>query len=150
MYKDPITNENVYTHPAELKRIQGYRDHGFEELNLIHQWIVAVLEKNNWGSFYETRNDATDDDKGKNYLFVNCELKSDHALPHFKIEMDAGFVDFQDAELSSVTTVKFILYQKSKLITLDSAKSYGKATDDVVRALSDMVDGPYLKLKKII
>lgn len=148
MYKDPVTNENIYTHPAELKRIQGYRDHGFDELNPIHEWIMARLEENNWGSFYETRTDEKGDNKGKNYLFVNCEKKLDEALPHFKVEIDTGYIDFQDEELTSVASIKFVLHKASKLITLDSAKSHGKATEDVVRVLSDIIDGPYLKLEK--
>lgn len=145
MYKDPKTKEVVLTHPAELQRIPDFRDHGFDELNPIHQWLIAKLEKQNGSSFYQTLDDADDTKAAENYIFVKCEKNVADTIPHYMVEIEAGYIDFQDSEQVPVSSINLVLYEKSKLITLISASSHGSVTEDVVRSLSDLVDGPYLK-----
>lgn len=154
MYVDPKTGQLVLTHPAELKRIPGYRDHGFDELNPVHDWLTAALNENNWGAFYKHYSDAIVEDSvegkvkknAKNYIFIKCEANLEDDTPHYMVEIEAGYVDFQDGEKMPVSNINLIYFKQSGLLTLQSAASYGLITEDVFRPLSDLVDGPYLKL----
>lgn len=144
MYTDPKTNETVLTHPAELQRIPDFRDHGFSELNPIHTWITREINAHDQTPFHETYLNKKGENSNTNYIFVNCTPELGASIPHYKIELEVGFIDFQDEKKMPVSNITFNLHKKSQLITLTGASSYGLPTEDVVRALSDITDGTYL------
>lgn len=141
MYKDPNTSDLILTHPLELARIPDFRDHGFDELNQIHTWLMVQMESHKWDSFHATYDD------GSKYIFIQCKSDLSDAIPNYKIEIEVGYIDFQDQEKKPMAGANIILYQKSKLLSLVSVTNEGIPSEDVNTALSEIADGPYLILK---
>lgn len=141
MYKDPNTSDLILTHPLELTRIPGFRDHGFDELNPIQTWLIGQMEVHKWDSFHATYGD------GSKYIFIQCKSDLSDAIPNYKIEIEVGYIDFQDQEKKPMAGANIILYQNSKLLSLVSVTNEGIPSEDVYTALTEITDGPYLKLK---
>lgn len=146
MYVDPKSGEVVLTHHSELKRIPDYRDHGFDELSPISDWMKTFFKNHDNASFTETKTDGSESQDPKNYIFINNVNRVLEGVHYSDIEIEAGYFDFQDGQKVPVAQITLIKYVKSNLLTLKTASSYGQLTDDVFRPLSDLVDGPYLKL----
>lgn len=141
MYKDPNTSDVILTHPLELLRIPGFRDHGFDELNPIHTWLMEQMEAHQWDSFHATYDD------GSKYIFVQCQSALNDAVPNYKIEIEVGYIDFQDKEKTPMASIDIILYKKSNLLSLVSVKNEGVSSEDIHTAMEEIAEGPYLKLK---
>lgn len=141
MYKDPITHEVIPTHPLELPRVEGYRKHGFDELDLIHDWVLARLGENNeqpFGCIHKTQ---------KHYVSLVVERPELAEIPHFLINLEVGYVDFQDGELIKQAGLQYCLYVKSKLITVIAASDdQNRHVVDIHSLISEVASECYLSI----
>lgn len=142
IYKAPNSSDQILTHHLELTRIPGFRDHGFDELNPIHEFIMQQMEAHKWQPFHTTYNN---EDK---YIFIQSKNHLNDTIPNYKIEIEVGFVDFQDQERTPMASAAIILYENSKLLSLVAVENEGLPSEDVYTALSEISHSTYLDLAK--
>lgn len=141
MYKTPQTQEVIPTHPLELPRIEGVRPYGFDGLEVIHNRIVKLLEKNQNQPIAEVY-------KGKNkYLSLVVESKAGSAIPHNLVVIEVGYIDFQDGELVKMAGIEYAMYLPSGQVTLISATGETSHHSQDIESVIDEVKLPqYLEL----
>ena len=138
-----IGNNQVYKHPLEKERVQGFRPHGFDNMGPVFAFIEKQIELFDEKSFYKTyQND-------QQYLFIKAEKPkvSDNSVSsRFIVELDAGYIDFEDNQNVSLVRINAIFHMEPHDITLLSAYEEGRATDDIEYVLEIISNGGYFDL----
>lgn len=134
MFVDPKTGEVIPTHPMEMPRIQGYRDYGFDGLDIVHNWVVARLDEHNqmpFSAIYKSAN---------KYISIVVESPVSAAVPHYLVNLEVGYIDFMDQSLQKMAGLQYALYKQSRQITLISASddlnAHAINIDDVIAEVS--------------
>jgi len=144
MYKIPNVNQIIPTHPLELPRIEGYRPYGFDDFENIYDWVSNLLNKREYKPFHERFSN------GKDYIFINCESFPSDKIPHYKLNIEVGFVDFQDQTDIALAGVNFCLFQKFNQATVVDCYAENRVeSTEIDEIISTICNGRYLKLSSL-
>ena len=132
------------THPMELPRIPGYRDYGFENLDQIVDFASGQIKTEVNKSF------CLNLKKKKKFLLLSVVYISSSPAPYFEIDLEAGYIDFQDGEKVVDSSIKFRLHEDTDYGVLIYAKNgLNSISSDIDYAITQITNGDYLDLPAI-
>lgn len=136
------TNIEIPKNPFENERIPDVNPHGFEHMESLVGFIAAELEK--YGNKAFTKNYQND----KRYLFLKAEKPKvrDNSGSKFIIELDVGYIDFQDQSKQSLIRLNFIYYENTQKTMMISAYEEGVYTSNIEYMLEVLSGDTYFKL----
>lgn len=139
-----IAHTQTLRHPLEKDRVQGYRPYGFDNMGPVFAFIEEQVNLYDQNSFYKTYQDD------KDYLFIKAEKQknADKASLRFMVELDVGYIDFQDKEHVSLMRINAIFHVEPNDITLLSAHEEDKKTTDIEYVLEAISNNGYFNLVK--
>lgn len=136
---------NIEKHPLEKNRVPDYRPYGFDNMPPVFAFIQAQIEQFDQKTFFKTYQNE------EKYLFIKAEKPKTSAntpSSKFIVELDAGYIDFEDKESVSLMKIQVIFHVNPNNITLLSAFEEGKNTDDIEHVLNAISNGGYFDLAK--
>lgn len=127
-----MTSSSIPFHSSELPRIQGYRPHGFDNMDAIFDYFKAQLTTYGKDKFQHIQAN------GENFINLVVEPYHDQEL---RMVFDVGFIDFQDKSHTTLGKIDALYNKKNDMLKVITAfTEYGVATLDVESALLDMQD----------
>lgn len=134
-------NTQIPKHHLERERIPHFRPYGFDYMEYTLEFILNEINKHNKKSFVEHYKN------GQRFLFIKAEKASDSTdVPKFTVELDVGYIDFQNSENVSLIRLNCIVYNELPDITLISAYQDGKPTTEIDYVLDVLANGSYYNL----
>lgn len=123
--------------PFEKERTV-FRPHGFDNIDAVYQVVVAEHKNNDNLAFNKKYSN------GKQYLFVKSENQTERSS---RVEVDAGYIDFQDGEHVSMARIELMYYPETKDITVLFAADENVPSIDIDNVLNTIQNGGFLQLR---
>ncbi len=128
-----IDTDSIPRHVSESPRINGFRDHGFDNMDGVYDFLKSKAQSAKSFPFIDlSRTDR---------YFLTTNIKEHPTLERvLNVDVDAGFIDFQDSE--HVTLGKITGYldlNKETIFVTIAYTEYGLATLDVEQVLIDIL-----------
>lgn len=128
-------------HPLELPRIANYRDYGFDKLDDIVFFASKQIDAHDQKPFAEVfEND-------KKFLLLTVTSFPNATTPFYDVELEVGFIDFQDQQKVIDSGVHLRLFETNKhWVLIKATDKSGKSTSDIEYVLTQITNGDYLQL----
>lgn len=125
--------------PFEKERT-SFRPHGFDNINEIFEFISGLSNQHQNIPFQKEFNNKS------RYLFIKSDVNDKNKPNILNIELDVGYIDFQDGTHNSLARIELIYFSDLDRIIVMFAQNEGVVSMDIDDTLLTIKNGGYLNL----